>query len=389
MEAPSLFKPAPGLDATVFLEVISSGDAAQRTLLAVQLAAFFSDPESPAKEVEQTVPAVLKLAVDPVMDVRRALAEGLAYTLNLHQDIVFSIVADVDEIALPFLASTPSLNPWHMQAILRVGDTARQRGVALREDITPEAIRLAVDGASLEACLTLFQNPSVQFDSIQYHTLFKRFGQDQAMIERLLACPDLPLDIRILQTKRASSRMHMMVTERGWIPAHDASEILADAEESAILKLLVEASDEELGKAVPFLVSRGMLTGSIVVRAAVLGDMHVVEWAMAHLSGYGLARTSSMMMGSGFRSLFAKAGLPQTCYGLLQAACDVAREAKTLEESLDPQSFGRRLIEALMTGYAAMPHSERARHLDMIGRFGEERVRLIAKRLKMDLARAA
>ena len=56
---------------------------------------------------------------------------------------------------------------------------------------------------------------------------------------------------------------------------------------------------------------------------------------------------------------------------------------------LNADEFGRRLIEALMTRYEAMPLKERTRHLDYVGRFAAERARLIAKRLKADLLRAA
>jgi hypothetical protein len=56
---------------------------------------------------------------------------------------------------------------------------------------------------------------------------------------------------------------------------------------------------------------------------------------------------------------------------------------------LDPEAFGRRLIEILMTQYEDMPVKDRAKHLEFIGRFAEDRVRIIAQRLKADILRAA
>ena len=46
-------------------------------------------------------------------------------------------------------------------------------------------------------------------------------------------------------------------------------------------------------------------------------------------------------------------------------------------------------VEALMTRYETIPVKERTRHLEYVGRFAAERARLIAKRLKADLIRAA
>ena len=385
-------QPASGLDTSIFLEVIDNGTAAQRLVLAIQLGAFLADATVPEAERNQVVPVVLKLAVDPAADVRRSLADGLCAVADLNADIVFTIVSDEDDIALPFLAATPALNHWHMLAVLRVGDPARQLCVALRPDISAEALAHFVKSSSIEACLALFDNAAARLGDSEYQGLYARFGQSPEMAERLMARSDLPLDIRIMQAKRASNRMHQLMAERGWVAANDAAELVADAEETAVLRILVEASEVELARVVPFLVSKAMLTPSIIVRAACLGEMHVVEKALSHLAGVPVARARDQMAGrglSGFKGLHAKSGLPASCHGILQAACDVARDEIEEGITLDAEGFGRRLIEALMTRYEAMPLKERAKHLEFIGRFAEDRVRLIAKRLKADIVRAA
>jgi uncharacterized protein (DUF2336 family) len=186
--------------------------------------------------------------------------------------------------------------------------------------------------------------------------------------------------------------MHQLMAERGWVPANDAAELVADAEETAVLRILVEADPAELVRVVGFLVSKAMLTPSIVVRAACLGEMRVVELSLAELAGVPAARARDGMAGrglGGFKTLFGKSGLPQSCRGILQAACDVARDEREEGIGLDAEDFGRRLIEALMTRYETMPLKERARSLELVGRFAQDRVRLIARRLKADIVRAA
>ena len=42
-----------------------------------------------------------------------------------------------------------------------------------------------------------------------------------------------------------------------------------------------------------------------------------------------------------------------------------------------------------MTRYEQLDQNERAKQIEFIGRYGEERVRKIAKRLKADMLRAA
>ena len=91
----------------------------------------------------------------------------------------------------------------------------------------------------------------------------------------------------------------------------------------------------------------------------------------------------------GLKSLHTKSGLPPGCYWVLQAACDVAADEAEEGIALDAEEFGRRLIEALMTRYEGLPQKERSRHLEYVGRFAADRARVIAKRLKADLVRAA
>ena len=381
-----------GLDDSVFMDVIQNGDTPQRIRLAAQLAAFLCCEEAPKQERDLVVPAALKLAADAEADVRHALAQGLAACPDLHSDLLFAIISDDDEIALPFLCLTPALNHWHMLAVLRVGDDVRRAAVALRPDVSAEAVGYIVDSLSLALNALLFENEAVSFNDEQYRRLYARFGEAREMLERLLARDDLPPDIRILHARQSASRMQKLIVERGWIPANGAVALVADAEENVVLNILTDAGPAQREAVVAFLLDREMLTPSIIVRAACLGATDVVAHILAHLTGVPVKRAKDMMFGrsqGGFRSLHAKSGLPQSCYWTLQAACDTAREERDEGIRLTPDDFGRRMIEILMTRYEALPMRERPGQLDFVGRFASDRTRLIARRLKADLLRAA
>jgi uncharacterized protein (DUF2336 family) len=382
----------PGLDVSVLEAVLNDGDAAARQMLAHQLVLLLADSETPEVERAQVTPIVLKLTVDPARDVRVVLARELVAMSNLHSDIVFSIIADDDDISLPFLARTPALNAWQMMAVLRVGDEVRQTIVAKREDLTEEAATYIIKSAPLPPALAIFDNPIVQLEASDYQTLFQRFGQSSEMAERLLARSDLPLDIRITQAKRAASRMKQLMAERGWVAANDASELVADAEEIAVMRILIDADEHERARATKFLAGKNMLTPALIVRAASMGEMAVVETALGHLTGNSAARTAELMYSRSqlsFKSLFNKSGLPQSCFGILKAACEVVVDAREEGLPLDAEAFGRRVLEALLTRYEYMGSSERAKQVEYLGRYGQDRIRKIAKRLKADLVRAA
>ena len=173
--------------------------------------------------------------------------------------------------------------------------------------------------------------------------------------------------------------------------ANDAADIVADAEERAILKILDSANEKELPPLIRFMTSRSMLTASIVMRAACTGQMHLVKIAMAHLASVPLARVEETLCGRGlgFNALYRSSGLPSTCIGLFRAAGRVERELRETRRTLDAENFARRLIEEIMTGDGAMPQADRAKYLDFIARYSSERVRVIASRLREGLIQAA
>lgn len=381
----------PGLDVGIFDMIIETGDAQARTQLAVELAGLLNDPEAPENERDCVVPVMLKLTTDPVKEVRRTLAETIVVAKDLHSDILFSIIADEDDIALPFLAETPALDHWKMRSIARVGDTARQVTLAKRPDLDDDVVKEIATQADLAACLTLFDNEQCVLSDRNCRILYARFGRVQEIIDRLLALDTLPLDIRILQAKRASNQVHQLMAERGWVPANDAADMVADAEERAILQILDGANDVELPSLIRFMTGRSILTASMVMRSACVGNMRIVESAVAHLANVTVAKAQDALYGgtSAFNSLYRSSGLPQTCTGLIRAAGQVERELRDAKRVLSEENFARRLIEQVMTGDGAMPAAERAKYLDFIGRYSGERIRLIANRLREGLVSAA
>jgi uncharacterized protein (DUF2336 family) len=381
-----------GLDISVLNHVLEAGDDAARRALALQLACFITDGSATELERQQVTPILLKLSVDDCPDVRRALVLALTHEPTLHSDIVFSIIADEDSIALPFLRQTPALNSWHMMAILRVGDEGRQRVVAGRDDLPAEAANYIIKSSPMMTVRALMNNPIVILETQDCHTLYQRFSNAPEIVESLLARSDLPLDIRITQAKRAASRMRQLMAERGWVPANDATELVSDAEDNAVLRVLSEADLNERAGATQYLAQQNMLTPALIVRAAATGQMRVVEAAFAHLSGISQTRAAEQMYSRsalGFKSLFKRSGLPTACFGVLKAACDVVADAEDEGLPLETEEFGRRVLEALMTRYEQMNSNDRAKQIEYLGRYGSERVRKIAKRLKADMVRAA
>lgn len=382
----------PALDTRIFAHVIDTGTPFERFELAVQLADLVCDPNCPQGEFDAVMPSLLRLSADPDELVRRQLAEILAGCPDLDRRVVASIAADDDAIALPFLAATPALDPRTMAAIARAGDEQRQCVIARREDLPAEAVAALADHACEAAVRAMLDNPAAAPDAAMLRRLYVRFWKQGDIIEQLLGFDDLPLDIRILEVRRSSSRMQSMVRRNDWSPGDDGRGMVSDAQDRTLIALLNSADPADLTRLIGFVSSRDMLTPSLLLKAAADGHMHIVERALAFLASTPLKRVRKLMYENGalsLRSLAVAAGLPDACFPLLRAAADVAREVRGDKEWPAPERFGRKVVETLVTRSASAPVKERMRTLSLFEQSASGPTRTLARHLIEAMERAA
>ena len=377
---------------SIFDRVLESGTPQEKHRLAEQLSRLACDENTKQLERDAIVPTLLRLTTDPVRGVRVLLAKLLAQSKSLHPDIVFSIVADDADISLPFLAETQALDPYSMMAILKVGDKARQMVVVSRSDIARDCIDYVCDRGESDVCAQLLDNEEIEVRTHNYRRLYVRFRDIPEVMDRLLERKDLPLEVRILQAKRASGRCHQLMAERGWMGANDAEEIIADTQETTMLRILAGARNGELGGLVRFLSTKGLLTPSMVLRSACNGDMAVVAEALAYLSSTSPVKMQRLVADrsvGGLRSAYKKAGLPRTYFHIIRACVDAAGDLAEASSSVRKQQFGPKLVEYLVTRYTSISADEKSACLDVISRLGDDNTRNLARSLVSQLGLAA
>jgi Uncharacterised protein conserved in bacteria (DUF2336) len=183
-----------------------------------------------------------------------------------------------------------------------------------------------------------------------------------------------------------------LMAERGWMPANDANDLVADAEEGAVLNVMKHAQAAERAQAIQFLAAQNMLTPSLIVRAACLGDTEIVAVALGHLSGQQADRVHALMLargGVGIKSILNRSMLPVGCHAIIFSAADVASQLAEEDVELDADNFGRRLLEVLMLQFGGLGARDQAKLMDYVSRFADDKVRKIARQLKSDMLRAA
>lgn len=374
-----------------FDDLLMQGGADARKELARQLTAVLALENKHSEERQKAVAQLMKLSTDPLHEVRQNVAELLSEVAPLEADLVFTLAADEDEIALPFIAISPALDLAMMLAILKAGDTLRQIQVAARHDLFVECAKQIVSQGDWPVCAALLDNPEFEPSEEDYRILHHRFFDEPRIVDRLLARDDLPLDIRILQAQQASGRIQNYLQEAA-LTNGDPTELLVDAEETATLKVLAQAPEAELGKAVTFLLARNLLTPSLLLRAALAGDMRLVEHALSALSRIPIRRLQRLFYQRGHissKAIFNRCRLAPDCARLLQASAEVSRLRDERGEDLSANAFGVRVIETIITRFDRLGLNYKVRLLDLVETLGPERARIMAAKLKLNLARAA
>jgi uncharacterized protein (DUF2336 family) len=378
-----------GLESIAVDEVLMRGGADARKELARQLAERLADGDLASSQREICVANLIKLATDPVMEVRQSVAQHLSLTAPLEPDLLFTIIADEEEIALPFLAGSPALDLPMMLAVLKAGDELRQIQVAARQDLFHECAHHIVTQGGWPACAALLDNPEFEPSESDYRMIYRRFSGEPKIVDRLMAKHDIPLDIRILQAKQASNRIQSYLYSAALVKT-DPSDFIADAEESATLQVLAQAHEFELDQAVRFLLDKGMLTPSLILRAAVVGEMRVVDRALALLSGIPLKRVQGMLYqrsSHSNRAIFNRCGLAKHCTHVIQAAIAAEREIRAMGDEASSDAFGTRVVE-IITCFDRLSVDEKLKLLTHVENLGTERPRAMAAKIKLSLARS-
>jgi uncharacterized protein (DUF2336 family) len=381
-----------GLDTAFLGQVIAEGGTEARKLLAVQVSALLRDPETPLLEREQVVPIITKLAADKEVEVRKVLSEELRDVPRLAPDIVFTMVAEEDELSLEFLRNAASLDSLRMLAILQVGGESRQHAIAGRPDLSPEVQSWLAQKGQHRAVLALLDNQMIALKEVDFRKLYARFSDDADIINALLHRIDLPMDIRVTQARRVAGRMKQYVAEFPWAETANTFDTIDEAEDNTFLDILEPLDEAQSQNLSEFLAGKNLITPALILRAACTGRMLAVEHLLQYLCGYTRQRVRDMMyvrQGNVLRSALAKTGLPENCVGVLQVACSLYSQNQEDGLTLPQDRFGRKLLEALMLLGYQQSLQLRQQQVDFVARYANPAVRGIARKLKSNLARAA
>jgi uncharacterized protein (DUF2336 family) len=336
--------------------------------------------------------AMTMLLDDPSPLVRRSLADALGGAAEAPHGIILALAHDLPEIAEGVAARSPVLSDAELVDLVAEGMERVQCAIALREPLSRALAGAIAEVASPAACLGLLENQSADITAKTLNRVSERFGHLSSIREALFERDDLPAETRQALIARFSDTLARFVAGRDWISEERAQRVAREACDRATVAIASGREADEVGLLVQHLLASGQLTGNLLLRALLSGNMQFVIEAFAELADLKPARVAAILTDRnthGFRALYERTGLPDAAFGAFRAAIEVMNETGFAGDAHGAATLKRRIVERVLTRYEGMAGEELDYLLAMLRRFAAEAAREEARYYTADLIAAA
>ena len=371
-----------------FLQWLHYAPPGERAEATVALARAYLHSELSVNDLAAAEGAMIMLLDDPSPLVRRALSEVFASAQMAPRVVVRALATDQPDVAIPVLAGSPLLLEDDLIDLVATAHPEAQVAIATRAPLPCSLAAAIAEVAVAQACLALLENPNADIALFSVDRMIERFGHLAAIRETLLARDDLPMATRQALLAKLSQTLAGFVVARQWLGAEHAEFTTREACEKTTVALAADTPYEEIGELVQHLRQSGQLTAGMILRALLSGNVVLFEEALAELSGVPLDRVASYLHDrniSGFRALYAKAGLPDVAYPAFREAIKAMREGVLIGEQGGAARLKRRMVERVLAACEAERNPDMASLLALLRRFAVEAAREEARMFCDDL----
>ena len=336
------------------VRLLTDPSAAARAATAAKIAAEF-DHGAMGPAERKVAEEIFRLMVrDAEVRVREALAQNLKRSRDVPHEVIMALAKDTGTVSEPILKFSEVLTDNDLVEIVRTQDAAKQIAIAARTKISETVSATLVATRNEAVVQTLVANPGAEISEKSLRQVVDDFGNREGIQAAMVHRPKLPVTIAERLVTLVSEKLKTELVKRHELPAELASDLLLSSRERAILGISSEAEEEDVETLVRQMHQHDRLTASIVLRAAVMGDMTFFEAAMAELAGISLVNARHLIYDEGklgLQSVFTKARLPASHYPAVRAAVDVSRETTYDGGDQDRERYRRRMIERVLTQY--------------------------------------
>jgi uncharacterized protein (DUF2336 family) len=265
-------------------------DADARRALALKLGHSYVERRFDDRERRIADDIVRAIARDVEVEVRKALAQTIASSTDIPQDVALRMAHDVIEVAEPILKASDLLDDDMLVEIVRSRSEDHRVAIAARAVVREPVSAAIVEYAEVRAVSTLAANSGADIAENTMALAVERFGDDDAVAMPLADRPALPLAIAERLVALVSSRLKARLGGEGERLKQFSDGLSQVSEGAAFILGGGEADVLDLIAMVDQLHAAGKLQPSLVIRAGRVGDRELMQAVVSRLTGvrYGL-----------------------------------------------------------------------------------------------------
>lgn len=335
--------------------LLSEDAPENRTAIAGKIAAGHSTGQFRDNELVIAEQIFRLLLRDAEVSVRVALAEGLKDNVRAPHDIVQQLAQDSEiAVAQPIIEHSEVLNDEDLLEIIRShAEITKHIAIANRARVSTMVSAALVETRNPDVVEHLVRNDGANISEHSLQRILADHGEDEEMMAETARRSNLPVTVVENLLSIVSESVANGLKQKYTAVAEKLEREAQRARERMTLRLLDTTVDEELvNELVDQLHAAGRLTPSIILTALCRGNFTFFEFSLARMAGIPARNARKLVADKGelgFKSLYMKAGLPESMFDACRLVLGVMHEVRDEGTEIIPGSihFSNRVVERI------------------------------------------
>lgn len=291
---------------------------------------------------------------DTEVQVRATMAESLQHDTTISKDIIMSLAADVGEVAAPILENSQILDDDDLIEIVRNNEEITKHiAIANRQHVSSAVSSALVETENEAVVGALVQNQGADISEKSFAKIVADFNDAPNVVELVVKRSNLPVTVVENLLNIVSGNVKKELKQKYSAVSRRVEEESQKTRESMTLKLLDNTVDPaEVMQLVAQLYDTGRLTPSMILTSLCRGNFIFFEYSLARMADIPHINARRLINDRGelgFRSLYAKAGLPESMFEACRLLLEVVRELSEVDKNLQTGTihYANRVVEKL------------------------------------------
>jgi uncharacterized protein (DUF2336 family) len=295
---------------------------------------------------------------DTEIKVREVLVECLKDSKNLPQDIVYSIINDIDFIAAPFIQYYKDFSDENLIEILNTPNNYRHKAIAKRKNLSEKVSDAISMQCSEDVIKELINNNTASIHPNSFIRIIDKHPGNEAIQQCLVYRANLPFIVIEKIINQISYKLKTQLLTRQNLPSDFATDLINEIKEKLTLKLSEDYSQEDLlRKFIMHLHKSNKLTHSLVTRAICTGDLEFFEQSISLLAETPIEQVQKILFNNHIdfeiRNLLRKALLPKSTFPAILNALKIINEIRFDCCNSNNRVFSRKVIERILSSMSS------------------------------------